>query len=185
MSRAVTLQTNFTTGEIDPLLTSRIDINQYYNGLDKARNVLIQPQGGVVRRPGLEYVGTIPSAANPQNGSRLVPFEFSTSQSYMLLFVNNRMYIYKDKVLVTNINATGNDYLTTTISSSYINFMDYAQSADTLIVVHEDMQPKQITRGVSDSTWTISDISFEYIPQYAFTISTTSGPHDITFRSGW
>ena len=180
MSRAVTLQTNFTTGEIDPLLTSRIDINQYYNGLDKARNVLIQPQGGVVRRPGLEYIDTIPSAANPQNGSRLVPFEFSTSQSYMLLFVNNRMYIYKDKVLVTNINATGNDYLTTTISSSYINFMDYAQSADTLIVVHEDMQPKQITRGVSDSTWTISDISFEYIPQYAFTISTTSGPHDIT-----
>jgi hypothetical protein len=180
MSRAVTLQTNFTTGEIDPLLTSRIDINQYYNGLDKARNVLIQPQGGVVRRPGLEYIGTIPSAANPQNGSRLVPFEFSTSQSYMLLFVNNRMYIYKDKVLVTNINATGNDYLTTTISSSYINFMDYAQSADTLIVVHEDMQPKQITRGVSDSTWTISDISFEYIPQYAFTISTTSGPHNIT-----
>ena len=180
MSRAVTLQTNFTTGEIDPLLTSRIDINQYYNGLDKARNVLIQPQGGVVRRPGLEYIGTIPSAANPQNGSRLVPFEFSTSQSYMLLFVNNRMYIYKNKVLVTNINATGNDYLTTTISSSYINFMDYAQSADTLIVVHEDMQPKQITRGVSDSTWTISDISFEYIPQYAFTISTTSGPHDIT-----
>ena len=180
MSRAVTLQTNFTTGEIDPLLTSRIDINQYYNGLDKARNVLIQPQGGVVRRPGLEYIGTIPSAANPQNGSRLVPFEFSTSQSYMLLFVNNRMYIYKNKVLVTNINATGNDYLTTTISSSYINFMDYAQSADTLIVVHEDMQPKQITRGVSDSTWTISDISFEYIPQYAFTISTTSGSHNLT-----
>ena len=180
MSRSVTLQTNFTTGEIDPLLTSRIDINQYYNGLDKARNVLIQPQGGVVRRPGLEYVDTIPSAANPQNGCRLVPFEFSTSQSYMLLFVNNRMYIYKNKVLVTNINASGNDYLTTTISSSYINFMDYAQSADTLIVVHEDMQPKQITRGASDSTWTISDITFEYIPQYAFTISTTSGAHNLT-----
>ena len=180
MSRSVTLQTNFTTGEIDPLLTSRIDINQYYNGLDKARNVLIQPQGGVVRRPGLEYVDTIPSAANPQNGCRLVPFEFSTSQSYMLLFVNNRMYIYKNKVLVTNINASGNDYLTTTISSSYINFMDYAQSADTLIVVHEDMQPKQITRGASDSTWTISDITFEYIPQYAFTISTTNGSHNLT-----
>jgi len=180
MSRSVTLQTNFTTGEIDPLLTSRIDINQYYNGLDKARNVLIQPQGGVIRRPGLEYVDTIPSAANPQNGCRLVPFEFSTSQSYMLLFVNNRMYIYKNKVLVTNINASGNDYLTTTISSSYITFMDYAQSADTLIVVHEDMQPKQITRGASDSTWTISDITFEYIPQYAFTLSTTSGAHNLT-----
>ena len=51
MSRAVTIQSNFTTGEVDPLLKSRIDINQYYNALDQARNVLIQPQGGIERRP--------------------------------------------------------------------------------------------------------------------------------------
>ena len=36
MTRAVTLQSNFTTGEIDPLLKSRIDINQYYNALKKS-----------------------------------------------------------------------------------------------------------------------------------------------------
>lgn len=180
MSRAVTLQSNFTTGEIDPLLKSRIDINQYYNALDKARNVLIQPQGGAVRRPGLEYVDTIPSGASPSSGVKLVPFEFSTTQSYMLLFVNNRMYVYKDKELVTNINGSGNDYLTTTIASSYLANMDYAQSADTLIVVHEDMAPKSIVRGGSHSTWTITDISFEYVPQYAFTISTRSPSHTLT-----
>ena len=56
MSRAVTIQTNFTTGEVDPLLKSRIDINQYYNALDQARNVLIQPQGGIERRPGLQFI---------------------------------------------------------------------------------------------------------------------------------
>jgi len=180
MSRAVTIQSNFTTGELDPLLNSRIDINQYYNALDKARNVLIQPQGGAIRRPGLEYISTIPSAANPQNGCRLVPFEFSTSQSYMMLFVNNRMYVYKDKELVTNINGSGNDYLTTTIGSSVLATMDYAQSADTLIVVHEDMQPIEITRGATDSSWTITNITFEYIPQYAFTITTSSPSHTLT-----
>ena len=180
MSRATSIQTNFTTGEVDPLLNSRIDINQYYNGLDKARNILIQPQGGAIRRPGLEYVSEIPSAANPSSGCRLVPFEFSTTQSYMLLFVNNRMYVYKDKDLVTNINGSGNDYLTTTIASAYIPTMDYAQSADTLIVVHEDMNPVEITRGASDSSWTISNISFEYIPKYAFTLTTTSGGHSLT-----
>ena len=180
MSRATSIQTNFTTGEVDPLLNSRIDINQYYNGLDKARNILIQPQGGAIRRPGLEYVSEIPSAANPSSGCRLVPFEFSTTQSYMLLFVNNRMYVYKDKDLVTNINGSGNDYLTTTIASAYIPTMDYAQSADTLIVVHEDMAPVEITRGASDSSWTISNISFEYIPKYAFTLTTTSGGHSLT-----
>ena len=160
MSRSVTIQSNFTTGEIDPLLKSRIDINQYYNALEQARNVLIQPQGGVTRRPGLQHIFEIPSAANPQNGCRLVPFEFSTTQSYMFLFVHNRIYVFRDKTLVTNINGSGNDYLTTTVSSTNIATMDFAQSADTLIIVQEDMAPKKITRGGSHSSWTISDISF-------------------------
>ena len=180
MSRAVSIQTNFTTGEIDPLLKSRIDIDQYYNSLEQARNVVIQPQGGITRRPGLQYISTIPSAANPQNGCRLVPFEFSTTQSYMLLFVHNRMYIYKDKVLQTNINGTGNDYLVTTIGSSNLSTIDYAQSADTLIIVQEDMAPKQIKRGASHTTWTITDISFEYIPKFAFSLSTSNPSGTIT-----
>jgi len=180
MSRAVTLQTNFTTGEIDPLLKSRIDIDQYYNSLEQARNVVIQPQGGITRRPGLQYISTIPSAAAPQSGCRLVPFEFSTTQSYMLLFVHNRMYIYKDKVLQTNINGTGNDYLVTTITSAMISTIDYAQSADTLIVVQEDMAPKQIKRGASHTAWTIADITFEYIPKFAFSLSTSNPAGTIT-----
>ena len=180
MSRAATLQTNFTTGEIDPLLKSRIDIDQYYNSLEQARNVVIQPQGGITRRPGLQYVSTIPSAAAPQSGCRLVPFEFSTTQSYMLLFVHNRMYIYKDKVLQTNINSSGNDYLTTSITSAMIGTIDYAQSADTLIVVQEDMAPKQIKRGASHTAWTITDITFEYIPKFAFSLSTSNPAGTIT-----
>ena len=84
MSRAVTIQSNFTTGEVDPLLKSRIDINQYYNALDQARNVLIQPQGGIERRPGLQFIFEVPSAANPQNGMKFVPFEFSNTQEWPL-----------------------------------------------------------------------------------------------------
>jgi len=180
MSRAVTIQTNFTTGEVDPLLKSRIDINQYYNALDQARNVLIQPQGGIERRPGLQFIFEVPSAANPQNGMKLVPFEFSTTQSYMLLFVHNRMYIFKNKELVTNINSSGNDYLTTTIGSTVLATMDHTQSADTLIVVQEDMAPKKIVRGNSHSTWTISDLSFEFIPKFNFTASETTINQTIT-----
>ena len=180
MSRAVTIQTNFTTGEVDPLLKSRIDINQYYNALDQARNVLIQPQGGIERRPGLQFIFEVPSAANPQNGMKLIPFEFSTTQSYMLLFVHNRMYIFKNKELVTNINSSGNDYLTTTIGSTVLGTMDHTQSADTLIVVQEDMAPKKIVRGGSHSTWTISDISFEFIPKFNFTPAETTINQTIT-----
>ena len=180
MSRAVTIQTNFTTGEVDPLLKSRIDINQYFNALDQARNVLIQPQGGIERRPGLQFIYEVPSAANPQDGMKLIPFEFSTTQSYMLLFVHNRMYIFKNKELVTNINSSGNDYLTTTIGSTVLGTMDHTQSADTLILVQEDMAPKKIVRGGSHSTWTISDLSFEFIPKFNFTSTETTISQTIT-----
>ena len=180
MSRSITIQTNFTTGEVDPLLKSRIDLPQYTNALEKARNVLIQPQGGLERRPGTQYIGTIPSAAAPENGVRLIPFEFSTTQSYMLLFVNNRMYVYKDKVLQTNINGSGNDYLVTSIGSAVLSTMDFTQSVDTLIIVHEDITPFKVVRGASHTTWTISAISFEFIPKFPFTVSSSNPSATLT-----
>ncbi len=63
MSRVVTIQTDFTIGEIDPKLRSRIDLDQYYSAVEKARNVLIEPQGGVARRPWLSSTSTRSPAA--------------------------------------------------------------------------------------------------------------------------
>jgi hypothetical protein len=41
--RIVRFMTNFTSGELDPLLRSRTDLQQYQNGLEAAKNVVIQP----------------------------------------------------------------------------------------------------------------------------------------------
>ena len=105
MSRITQLQSNFSIGELDPLLRSRVDLQQYYNGLEKAQNIVVQPQGGMTRRPGLRFITELPSAAAPQNGTKLVPFRYSSEQSYMFAFVNNRMYVFKDQALVTGING--------------------------------------------------------------------------------
>lgn len=56
MPRVHAIKTAFTTGELDPLLRGRVDFTGYRNGADRMRNVLCQPQGGYVRRPGLEAV---------------------------------------------------------------------------------------------------------------------------------
>lgn len=175
MARFVSIQTNFTSGELDPLLRARVDLRATYtNALEKATNVICQPQGGVTRRGGTRYVMSLPNtgAESAGNGSRLVPFEFSTSDSYMLCFTHNRMYVFKNGTLVTNINGSGLSYLTTTIAGARLNEMTWTQSADTLIVCHEDMQPVRIVRGASDSSWTASDLPFTTIPNYAYTLST-------------
>ena len=178
MARFVSIQTNFTTGELDPLARSRVDLDAYRNALETAKNVVCQPQGGVTRRPGTRFLTEL--GGSPENGVALVHFEFSVDDSYMLAFTNNRMYVFKDKALVTNINGSGNDYLTTTIASAQINTMCWTQSADTLIIVHEDMVPKKIVRGASDSSWTISNVTFDSVPQYAFTLTTSNPAANIT-----
>lgn len=185
MARFVTIQTNFTAGEIDPLLRSRVDIKSYENGLETAQNVLCQPQGGITRRNGLRYINSLPNTGTESaaNGVRLVAFEFSTSDSYMLCFTHNRMHVYKNGSLITNINGSGNNYLDTSsvsLSSARLANMCWTQSADTLIVVHEDLAPIKIVRGGTDATWTASAITFDSIPKYAFTLTVTNPSGTLT-----
>jgi hypothetical protein len=173
MPRFVEFTTNFATGELDPLLRARVDLQAYNNALAKATNVLIQPQGGLRRRPGTKHIFELPNASagadNTANGVRLVPFQFSVADSYMLCFTHNRMHVVKNGAVVANINGSGNSYLTTTIGSTIVDDMCWTQSADTLIVVHPDLQPVRITR-TSDSTWTATAITFDSTPKYAFNI---------------
>lgn len=166
MPRFVDIQTSFSTGELDPLLRARVDLAQYNNALAKATNVVVQPQGGLRRRPGLKYMAELPSAAS--SGVRLVPFEFSVTDSYMLCFTNQRMYVFKDGVQITNINGSGNPYLTTSITSAMLSSLVWTQSADTMILVQEDLQPQRLVRGATDASWTISAITFDSIPKYSF-----------------
>jgi hypothetical protein len=176
MARFVSIQTNFSTGELDPLLRARVDLTAYQNALEEATNVVCQPQGGIRRRPGTKYIASLPNSSTESagNGTRLVEFEFSTSDSYMLCFTHNRMYVFKNKAIVTNINGSGNPYLDTSgvgLTGARLANIVWTQSADTLIVVHPDINPVKIVRGGTDATWTASAITFDSIPKYAFTAS--------------
>jgi len=181
MPRFVEFTTNFATGELDPLLRARVDLAAYNNALAKATNVLIQPQGGLRRRPGTKHIFELPNSSTPSaaNGVRLVSFQFSVSDSYMLCFTHNRMHVIKNGVVQANINGTGNSYLTTTIASDIVDDMCWVQSADTLIVVHPDLQPVRITR-TSDTAWTATTITFDSIPKYAFTQTITNPAATLT-----
>ena len=69
MAKSYFSQNSFVSGELSPLLKGRIDLDQYYQGLETAENVLIVPQGGLKRRAGTQHVDTAENI--------LVPFIFS------------------------------------------------------------------------------------------------------------
>ena len=70
MAKSRFIQNNFVSGELSPFMRGRTDINQYYQGLQTANNVVLVPQGGVKRRPGTEHIDTVLNKLERFNGSK-------------------------------------------------------------------------------------------------------------------
>ena len=117
MARASPPLTNFTAGELSPRLDGRTDFARYFNGCKKLQNFTVQAQGGVARRPGFQFVAEARdgSLSSPTK-SRLIPFEFNVTQSYILEFGNNYFRVLKDdgiivfdtEYTINSINTTSN-----------------------------------------------------------------------------
>jgi hypothetical protein len=81
MMGARTAQANFCRGELGPQLYGRFDVDAWGTALRKARNVIVLKYGGIAKRPGTELVAEV---LDPTQPVRLVPFQFSLSQTYAL-----------------------------------------------------------------------------------------------------
>lgn len=145
MSKITLAKTNFTAGEVSFDMLGRGDLAAYANGAMKLRNVFIAPVGGVSRRPGLRHVDAA------QGPGRLVAFEFNTEQTYLLVFTAGRVDVYADGIHQTHFAAPWTE--------AQIAQLNWTQTADTLLVVHPEVEPRKITRK-SHTEWTIATWSF-------------------------
>ena len=64
MAKSRFIQSTFVSGALSPLLKGRIDLQQYYQGAEVAKNVVIVPQGGLKRRGGTEHIDTCLKSLN-------------------------------------------------------------------------------------------------------------------------
>ena len=93
MARVAAQLTNFTGGELSPRLDGRNDLTKYSSGCKTLENFIVYPHGAAARRAGTTFVAEVASSTNK---TRLIPFEFSTTQTYMLEFSNLKIRVYKD-----------------------------------------------------------------------------------------
>lgn len=166
-ARLKTVQVSFTAGELDPVLLGRIDQELYYKGAALLRNVVVNPQGHITRRPGTEYIDTTTSSAASQS----IEFEFNNIQKYLIVFTVGEFKVYKDDVLQATITSAPISSLT----ADQVQEMKFVQSADTLLLFHKDVQTIKITR-TSHTAWTAASITYDNIPWFAFTGVSTAEP---------
>ena len=105
MARVSTILTNFRSGAFSPRLEGRVDLQKYNEAAQTLTNMLTFPQGGVTRRTGSYYAGTSKDGGKV----RLIHFEFSDVQAYVLEFGENYIRIFKDGGIVTEtqVDITG------------------------------------------------------------------------------
>jgi len=154
MAKVSHIQASFTAGELSPRLAGRVDLAKYQTGLALCRNMLLMPHGGCTRRPGTRFVAEV---KNSTRKVRLIPFEFSTVQTYMLEFGHLYMRVYKDGGQI--MNGEEPVEIGTPYTEADVALLKFAQNADTLFLAHPGFAPRTLTR-TSHTSWTLSSMTF-------------------------
>lgn len=149
----------FNAGELSPKVYTRTDIDKHKSGCKTILNFVPLPQGGVQRRPGFEFIG---SCKNNNVTTRLIPFQFSQTQAYILGHQNGTMRVYKDGGVVLGANNAIYELATPYLAAD-LPYLQYTQSYDKLFVFHQNYFPREITR-TAHNNWTIGNISFNNAP---------------------
>ena len=149
---------NFTAGELSPRLDGRFDLSKYRNGCSTLENLLVHPHGGATRRPGSYYVAGVKTNSAK---TTLIPFEFNTEQTYIIEAGNEYFRFYKDNGQIT---SGGSAYeIATPYATADLFELRYAQSADTMFIVHPNYAPRKLTR-TAHTAWTLTEVAFEFGP---------------------
>lgn len=163
------VQMDFTAGEITPLLYGRQTADKYLSGAAELLNLVVHAHGGLSKRPGSIYIANTKS----DGAARLISFEFKTTQAYILELGNLYARIYRDRAQV--ISGTPVE-IVTPWSTAELDDLQFAQSSDTLYIVHPSHKPRTITR-TSHTAWTIAN----YAPTADPFTSANNYPSVVTF----
>jgi hypothetical protein len=168
MARVAVQLTNFTGGELSPRLDGRNDLTKYASGCKTLENMVVYPHGSAARRSGTSFVAEVKDSTKK---TRLIPFEFSTTQTYMLEFGDQYIRFYKDN---GQILSGGSAY---EIASPYLEAelfeIKYAQSADVMYICHPNHAVRKLSR-TGHTAWTLTEVDFTNGPYLDSNISTTT-----------
>jgi len=168
MAKVAAIQNNFNGGEVSPLVYGRPDLDKYGTGLKTCLNFIPLLQGPAERRPGTKHIVEV---SDSSKATRLVRFEFSTEQAYILEFGDLYVRFIKDR---GQIESGGSPVeLVTTYAEADLFELQFSQSADVLYVTHPDYPPRKIERA-SDTSWSITDITFIDGPYFNINTETTT-----------
>ena len=162
---------SFTAGEMSDSMQGRTDFAKYFSAASRIENFVVLPHGPITRRPGTHFVAEVKDSTAK---TRLIPFTFSTEQTYILEFGNQYIRFYKDNGQITSGGSAFE--ITSPYTTAQLFDIKFAQSADIMYLTHESHPVKKLSR-TGHTSWTLTDCSFTDGPYLdTNTTSTTLTP---------
>lgn len=98
MGRASSIQNAFNAGELSALMLGRQDVEKYNSGLFVCLNAIPLTQGAWTRRPGTAFLH---QCKHHNRVARVLPFQYSTTQTYILEFGHQYIRFFTDHGILT------------------------------------------------------------------------------------
>jgi len=159
VAKASPIQSSFNAGELSPKLKGRIDLTKFRAGCETMENFIPQIYGPATKRSGTRFVREVKTSANK---TRLIPFEYSTEQAYVLEFGHQYIRFYANGGIVVSGGSTPYE-IASPYSSTDLAELDYAQSADVIYLCHKNYPPYKLAR-YGATNWTITAVDFDWPP---------------------
>jgi hypothetical protein len=128
-----------------------VDLAKYHTAAAAIENFIVRPEGGLIRRPGSRFAGHAKFASKL---CRLVPFQFSTVQAYVLEFGDAYLRVWKDHGSVEAAPGTPYEIALPYVEANLAT-LGLAQSADVLYIAHSAHAPRKLSR-TGHTAWTLS-----------------------------
>lgn len=138
-----TIQPSFARGEVSPFLFGRVDLTGWAQGLRTLRNFTVRPEGSCSNRQGFGYVNN--AVTNTTKASILMPFIFSATQSYVFEVGAGTAQVFSAGSVVIGASFA------TPWAAADLPLLRWAQSSDTLTVVHPKYPSYEIKRTSANS----------------------------------
>ncbi len=157
MAKVVTIQTDFTSGELSPRLLARVDLDMYKKGVKTLTNAYVLPHGGAKRAPGTIYVDELYD--NTQRGE-LFRFVYSRTAAYLIVMNGGKIEFIKDRAFIETTPGTRYQ-IPCPYAEAELPYIKRTQVGTKMYFVHPDHPPKVLNRN-SDTDWTLTDVNFKW-----------------------
>jgi hypothetical protein len=175
---------NFAGGEASHKLRGRVDVVPYFTCAEQLENVLCTHYGSAVRTPGTAYVAR---AKKQAEYAVLIPFIFSTGESYVLEFGEQYMRVFQaggsvveNGKNIDDISKASPCVVTTTEAHGYVNG-DYID-IEAVVGMEELNERRFIVADATSSTFALKDEDGNYVNSSDYTAYESDGTTERVYQ---